>query len=72
MWGWVGVGAEYSKGWRAVVGQTAALVAGITALVFGFLFFFLSWCELSAVNRSWGQRAEYVLLDKGISASYWT
>lgn len=53
MWGWVGVGAEYSKGWRAVVGQTAALVAEITALVFRFFFFFfLSWCELSAVNRS--------------------
>lgn len=60
-----------ARDWSAVVGQAAALVAEITVLVFGY-FFFLSWCELSAVSRSLGKRAEYVPLDKQISASYWT
>lgn len=77
MWGWVGVGAEYSKGLEACGGTSSCSIAEITVLVFGVFIcvFFLPWCELSAVSGSLGREAECVLevcisREKQISVSY--
>lgn len=59
-----------ARDWSAVVGQAAVLVAEITVLVFGCVCVCVSWCELSAVSRLLGKRAESVPLDKQISVSH--
>lgn len=73
MWGWVGGGAEYSKGLECCGGTSSCSSSRNNCPgIWIFSFFFLSWCELSAVSRSLRKRAEYVPLDKQISAPYWT
>lgn len=57
MWGWVGVGAEYSKGLEACVQTSSCSIAEITVLVFGvFMFSFCLGVSSQLLVGHWGGR----------------